>query len=380
MLCGEDSIEWSSLLKIQSMLWDEHATALIALAQSSTLLRDLQYWIRGRGARGLDKLPLSPQGDLFRTLLFHRLKEATDPRDKIYGLLGLTNAKFEVDYRRDVRQVYIDTASYVIRATGKLDVLWAVPPHQDRFDLPSWVPDWSVSEEEQAGLAWVLQEPKVEYIYHASGKAMAETSVEPGKGILVAKGIFVTKIEHIGRATSMTHSRDIQQAVVAVHDWRRLMEDRVSDDPNTLETFMRTLRCGRIKLEEGNNYETLRGKMLALLATIQELKTKAQIKKLKDSTDNYKMQVNTEIEGLAQQIFKRRFFLSSGLVMGLAPEEVHVGDLVCVLLGCSVPIVLREIGNHFEYIGDVYLDGYMSERAVAEGDKGELDRKDFEIH
>jgi hypothetical protein len=382
LLCGDDSIEWSSLLKILGMLWDEHAAALITLAQSTSLLRNLQYWIRRRGARGLDKVPLSPQCDLFRTLLFHRLKQSTHPRDKIYGLLGLSNAsgEIEVDYRQDVRQVYIDTVSYVIRSTGTLDVLWAVPPNRDGFNLPSWVPDWSVDEKMQAELAWGLQESKLEYIYHASGKTRAEATVDSGKGTLVARGIVVTSVKYRGGVAHMTHSRDIRQAVVAVHEWRRLVNDRVGDDADLTETFMTTLRCGRVKLDEGDPYESLRRKTLAILQTIEELKTEAQIKALNHSMDNYKIRVNAEIEDLAQLIFKRRFILSPGGIMGLAPEEAQVGDLVCVLLGCSIPVVLRAIGKRFRYIGDVHLHGYMSGRAVAEGNEGDLNIKDFEIH
>jgi hypothetical protein len=66
--------------------------------------------------------------------------------------------------------------------------------------------------------------------------------------------------------------------------------------------------------------------------------------------------------------------------MGLDSEEAQVGDLIFVLLGCSVPVVLRAIWNHFQYIDNVYLEGYMSGRAVAKLDEGKLDSQIFEIH
>ena len=381
VFCGHDEIEWNGLLGIQRMLWDEHAASLIALAHSATWLRSLHYWIRGRGARGLDHLPLSPRGDLFRTLLFHRLKEATDPRDKVYSLLGLTSVSGEitVDYRREVRQVYIDAVTYVIRTSGKLDVLWAVPPNRDRFGLPSWVSDWSIDEDLQADVAWGLQEPKLEYVYHASGSTIAEATIRAEEGILTAKGVLVATIAQLGKATQMTHSRDIQQAIVAVHQWRRLVEENQGDDEAHLETFARTLRCDRVKLEDGDNHETLSEKLLAILMTIKELKSKMQIKELKESTERKDIHTKAEVEGIAQQIFKRKVFLSFSGSMGLAPEEALAGDLICVLLGCSVPVVLRAIGSHYVHIGDVYLDGYMSGRAVEEEDGRRLDFRDFEI-
>lgn len=379
VLCGDESIELSSLLCIQSMLWNEHAAPLINLAHSNTWLRNLHFWIRGRGARGLDQHPQAPPGDLFRTLLFHRLKEATDPRDKIYSLLGLTSARndIEIDYRSDVRQVYIDTAAYIIHTSGKLDILWAAPPHQDRFNLPSWVPDWSIDEEKQAGLAWGLQETKLEYIYHASGKTKADAVVNR-EGILFTKGLITSSVAQLGGVTHVRHSRDIQQTVASVNEWRTLMETHQGNGLSCLEAFARTLCCDRVKFE-GDRHGTLQEKLLALMATISQLKTVAQVKALKDSTEKEYVSIKAEIEGIAQQIFRRRFVLSSSGTMGLAPEEAQVGDLICILLGCSVPVVLRATGCYFIYIGDVYLDGYMSGRAVAEGNDGKLSFQDFVI-
>jgi hypothetical protein len=36
----------------------------------------------------------------------------------------------------------------------------------------------------------------------------------------------------------------------------------------------------------------------------------------------------------------RRFFISHNNYMGLAPADVPRGDLICILFGCSVPVVL----------------------------------------
>lgn len=380
VLCGGDKIEWVALLGVQRMLWDEHANSLIALAGSTGRLSNLHYWIRGRGARGLDHLPREPKGDLFRTLLFHRLKESTDPRDKIYSLLGLTSAsgELEIDYKKDVRQVYIDATTYVIRTSRKLDVLWAIPPHRNRFNLPSWVSDWSIDEERQTELAWGLQEPKLEYIYHASGTRGAEAAVRPEEGVLVARGLIVTTIVQIGGAAEMTHSRDLRQAIIAIHAWRRLVEEYQGDDDTTVETFSRTLRCGRKRPDVSDDHGIFSRKLLHIMARVKMLTTEAQIKLLKESTEKDDVLAKAEIEGIAQQIFKRRFYLSSSGIMGLAPEDAKVADVVCVLLGCSVPVVLRAVGKHYIHVGDVYLDGYMSGRAIEESDSSDFE--DFEIH
>jgi hypothetical protein len=51
--------------------------------------------------------------------------------------------------------------------------------------------------------------------------------------------------------------------------------------------------------------------------------------------------------------------------LGLAPEAAEKGDLVCILYGCSVPVVIREVerGNH-ELIGECYVHGMMDGAAL----------------
>ncbi|KAL9110754.1 MAG: hypothetical protein Q9227_004746 [Pyrenula ochraceoflavens] len=69
-------------------------------------------------------------------------------------------------------------------------------------------------------------------------------------------------------------------------------------------------------------------------------------------------------------ISDRKFFLGRD-VLGLAPENVRIGDLVCVLTGCTVPVVLRpQRRPHqpecFEVIGEAYAYGYMDGEAMRE--------------
>ena len=50
---------------------------------------------------------------------------------------------------------------------------------------------------------------------------------------------------------------------------------------------------------------------------------------------------------------------------GLGPDDSKVGDLVCVLFGCSVPVVLRRTApDDYEFIGECYVHGIMDGEAV----------------
>ena len=80
--------------------------------------------------------------------------QATDPRDRIYSVLGLVEDRNLADpprYQDQVSKVYIDLVKAFIWQYNSLDIICLadrykrnarLPPH--RPSMPSWVPDWSV--------------------------------------------------------------------------------------------------------------------------------------------------------------------------------------------------------------------------------------------
>jgi len=83
-------------------------------------------------------------GLLQQTLAF----QATDPRDKVFALVGLSHGVDPdfIDYKLNMHEVFIRTVRFVIRdnAATALQILSLVRGH-DRGVLPSWVPDWTQS-------------------------------------------------------------------------------------------------------------------------------------------------------------------------------------------------------------------------------------------
>ena len=79
---------------------------------------------------------------------------------------------------------------------------------------------------------------------------------------------------------------------------------------------------------------------------------------------------------LRRVAWKRTFFLADGpyknpsdRLFGLAPEKAKVDDIICIILGCSVPVVLRKLENSEEYqfIGECYVHGMMDGEAKGLG-------------
>jgi hypothetical protein len=70
---------------------------------------------------------------------------------------------------------------------------------------------------------------------------------------------------------------------------------------------------------------------------------------------------------------ERRLLVTSQGHVGMAPERARKGDVVCVLLGCNIPVVLRkrESEDSYEFIGECYLHGFMAGEILNGLDSGE---------
>jgi hypothetical protein len=85
--------------------------------------------------------------------------EVTDPRDKVYGVLGIITSRttrwyveippsvpdteFPISYTKPVSEVYEDVVKHLVNVDRNLDALQVFEDRSQRAkDLPSWVTDW----------------------------------------------------------------------------------------------------------------------------------------------------------------------------------------------------------------------------------------------
>jgi hypothetical protein len=120
--------------------------------------------------------------------------DATDPRDKIYGFLGLTvnqSDLIEVDYSRSINEIYHDFAHSEILRTGSLEVVrhagvgWS---SDGKLILPTWVADWRASLWDRKGY------PMESDTYQASLSLRPQIAFTLDKKVLEAGGILADTI------------------------------------------------------------------------------------------------------------------------------------------------------------------------------------------
>ena len=145
--CGNTTVSWLDFLLsayaieacwgiLNDLLWSSYP---------DDALDGFNNGIRMAQCRHVQKS--QPRHHLLELLHQHRDCEATDPRDHVYGLLGLSGDAHDIgvepDYNKPVQEIYKDLAIRHIRTTKSLDMICAARGERNLVDLPSWVPDWS---------------------------------------------------------------------------------------------------------------------------------------------------------------------------------------------------------------------------------------------
>lgn len=137
ILCGNRACPWTGLEMALEQMRDH-------LPASSQVLMEALVSFRRRERMG--RLAV-PRMLLMQALLDSRRSLATEPRDKIYALLGLTRDGGEAvpapHYSGRDAHIYIDVARHFITKQGHTAAMLLAARTEGRAGLPSWAPDWS---------------------------------------------------------------------------------------------------------------------------------------------------------------------------------------------------------------------------------------------
>jgi hypothetical protein len=378
MYCGNNSIHWSTLLRFVDIM-----------KQRSDYLHGLYYkhlskvrTLTHGGPRGLQlsRYSLEHAPTLLDLLLSHKSKNSTDPKDKVYALVGLCNTRDtfgNFDYSSSMRVVYSHTARHIISTTRQLDVICVRQHDSDQFDLPSWVPDWTRSLRNfgQAIIGLHHHEPS----FSAAGDTTASVSFSEDGYVLKAQGFMIDRIKALGKPFKKHGTpADVLPALAAYHDWATVFFG-FKDPSNASKTeFGAAISCGNW-LDDDEN-------LIDRLDSIEQLSQRLGVGFAPDTPGHAELSPEDDPSLMAAilsatlTMSRRRLFISASSGSGLAPWDAEIGDQVCVLLGCKFPVVLRPVGGHYILVGESYVNGFMDGEAVSELKAGKSQLETFEIH
>ncbi|KIW09132.1 uncharacterized protein PV09_00070 [Verruconis gallopava] len=333
---------------------------------------------------------------------------STDPRDKVYSLLGLipkemsSLSRIKPDYTVSVEECYKQTALAIISHTNNLDVLLTDRQTKCEFQLPSWVPDWSQ-----------LDRPAPIVLLQTVEKATDEASKQP----MFCASLEVNWTPDVDRATnSLILSGYVLDRLVLLEDVLTVPEmDFVDLNPNLssvqeLASFSKNLFSGLgnyfdilvrwEKLALSKNYPThptnddpetvyamtmcagdLPGgpehgliRFRRWRETLRAPKKLQHLKSLGIKGGFYKTLAGLSgmVSGrrnLSDRVFAtatektlyRRLARTEKGYLALVPRQSAVGDRVALFKGGKTPFLVRQarFGMGWELVGSMYIHGLM---------------------
>lgn len=377
LLCGDWEIPWTTLLDAFEALENNFLAGKKLVDIGIDRLERL-CWSRDNVS----------SATLTQLLFMHCGSGASNPRDHVYALVGLaTDAQdFEIDYKKSVSQVYIDTAVHILSSIHGLTLLNLVcnAKRADDLAMPSWVPDWRLE---------LLLFPLWDHGLAKHG----ERNFEFDELRLTLCGTEVDNVALVGiGAPYMMYGaaykpwRDLQYFSI-LGDWIETFQSMFSSsypvgDELTYDAFWKIIASrqqtypltklrlrGLVWLFRALNwFRNVLGSVhhpgtqvwcyLLIFLPVYFVVTPCWY--LTGESSLFPFEYSNIIIG-------RRMIRTEKGLLGLALENTQAGDKIFLVDGATTPIILRRSSlddGTYELVGDCYLHGYMDKLAADVGE------------
>ncbi|KAK2736972.1 heterokaryon incompatibility protein [Colletotrichum kahawae] len=330
------------------------------------------------------------EDSLLEVMRVCRRRFSSDPKDKVFGILGLltedVRKDFPVDYSLSVKEIYTNVVDFLISTTGRFDVICEAihyPPHMNTASLPSWVPDWSHIPDTVALGAMDFEPP-----FSASQRKEIKFSWKDDR----RNKIEVTCLEI---DTILTHGIAVgtlctlADYLMAFIHWRALLLSTYkADDLEAQDLFCRALCLNQVPRKWANSFDWVTACFHVFASLIRErlphLPLDQELEKYIDTKTDIKPDARRRFlqEHFGSRMMGRCFYITEKGRIGIGSGFMAVGDIVVVPLGCSTPVILRPEGCRSEcrYVGDAYLHGYMYGKAIDQWRNGDRKASKFVLH
>jgi hypothetical protein len=308
--------------------------------------------------------------NLLSLLWKFRPLEASDKRDKVFALLGLTTdwegiAPMSPDYGIDAAAVFTQTAIRNIGSSASVSVLAgdldATLGRKREAGLPSWVMDWALP-----CLPIEIERVQAQRMYNAGGGRTGEAVLHQRHSILQVQGVRVDDVIIVGDVSRHTQISDtcavIRQWNLATMAFENMHSNDPSGDMRGLyptgctynDAFWRTL-VGDLVQTASVVTSSTDGKQTAYRkATADDVEafrawrmwSRCISRDTIGRTASFSQRdldegISSIHYALKTATASRRFFITRSGYIGIGPKTTQPGDQLHVLENSKVPFLCR---------------------------------------
>ncbi|EFZ02213.2 heterokaryon incompatibility protein [Metarhizium robertsii ARSEF 23] len=390
--CGAETCNWKDVMRAADILTyfaDEyHMPAL----QHDGLRDTHSFGSCFRKALGLYELreEISRRGGSYGELQVLALKWrdclATDPRDKVFAMLPLTNpdeTDVRADYAKDKQKLYRDTTLSLLRKN--LDYLSGCQNPTRSNGLPSWVPDLEVPSRPLLTETNYGHDKSLVNHWGNPPEDVAKFEHVPSEARLDIHGVIFDEVQAINEDDYIEAESSNKDVRTISERWREFHESHRDalfeewEEQGNWEARDECLRMFDVPFNdsewqfhilgntdgdtyrEGGDRDGVRFKRWDD-DNVDHDPTLKRVKRLLPSDGTpFSDVLGREDEyfaNLRPLAIGRRMFFSSRGAIGLIPIEAITGDKVCFFDGCGCPFVIRRAGNEtWVIVGQAYYFG-----------------------
>jgi hypothetical protein len=280
-----------------------------------------------------------------------RRQKFSDPRDCVYGLLGLERLchemrfqrpLFKPDYTISTEQCYKSLVETLLIDRGDIGVLTLVRQSDlDADDLPSWVPRlWNGARTEGRLNSYYYSLKPAENL-----EPMISRQRYGGYDCMRIRGVRVSKLKAV-IAEKRRDVKGIQTLLKTLANYYG--EDRMAP----------TMTCGLTLAGE-----VLWGYPKAALGHVKAYREFVLLdtKETKPPYESIEKNVEAMVyySKASRNLKRYRLFETEDIQLGIAHPSIQPGDQVVLFLGGRMPFILRPVGDKWKLIGVCYVHDIM---------------------
>lgn len=304
--------------------------------------------------------------------------EASKPKDRVYGLLGLVPAlKLRPDYssKTSLEEVYQETTAQIFRLTGSLNAL-VRSSHTDAGSgsLASWSFDWRST----SGTSSILIDDFQCQLYNAcAGSVLTALRFDAR---LIVRSLQLFRIDSMYTFDHGTNGVNFFMRLPGACRWasERMSVQGGRCSKSFEEQFKRTLLMDRFL---SSYKKQMRLGSTKRLEALQVSPPVTYFSQFVDQIQEDRISPTDEEMGLMQRFVQHFCPDLHGVSIAVGPgghlcllsTGATAADFVHIVAGCNVPLVLRQVGTDsspkFRLIGPAYVHGVMDGEAVVDSSK-----------